>query len=146
MAWNPSPEVQVARDAAAAIGRIKKSKVERCVVMFTMADQMGYASYGVDAAFCAEARRMADVSFAAICDAWDDIDRAGIRPRVCGKNPDWDGLKAEVIEKIDLLRASFEKMADGPAKDLYMRDIGFPLVEVLARFCMSFDLEPVRED
>jgi len=61
MAWNPTPEVAVSRDAAERIGAIHGSPVDLCVVLYTLADgRIGYASYGTDRAKCAEARKLAD--------------------------------------------------------------------------------------
>ncbi len=55
-AWNPSPEVAVARDAAKAFD------ADMCVVIFVNAkkERMGYASYGANPALCAETKKMAD--------------------------------------------------------------------------------------
>jgi len=61
MAWNPSPEVAVARDAAAKMGQIVKSPVVQIVVMFVTQDgKLGYASYGHDRAACGDAKKLAD--------------------------------------------------------------------------------------
>lgn len=58
MAWNPSPEVAIARDAA------KQLKADRVVIMFTTADgKLGYASYGETKSKCNEAKGMADTLF-----------------------------------------------------------------------------------
>jgi predicted secreted protein len=55
MAWNPSPEVAVARDAAV------KLKADRVVIVYTTAaGNIGYASYGETKALCAEAKVIAD--------------------------------------------------------------------------------------
>ena len=55
MAWNPSPEVAAARDAAKAL------KANRVIVFFTRDDdRFGYASYGSTKAECAEAKKIAD--------------------------------------------------------------------------------------
>lgn len=61
MAWNPSPEVQVAREAAASLSRIHKGTVDRVVVVYTLANgQMGYASFGQDKALCGQAKALGD--------------------------------------------------------------------------------------
>lgn len=61
MAWNPSPEVQVARDAAASLGRIHKATVDRVVVVYTLATgQIGYTSFGQDRLLCGQAKALAD--------------------------------------------------------------------------------------
>ena len=56
MAWNPSPEVAVARDAA------RKLRADQCIIIFlrNREGQMGYASYGETKALCAEANRLAN--------------------------------------------------------------------------------------
>lgn len=62
MAWNPSPEVRVARDAAASMSRILDERVDRIIVLYTTAEgHWGYASYGTDAVLCREAKSLADV-------------------------------------------------------------------------------------
>lgn len=49
MAWNPSPEVAVARDAAHRLG------ANRVVIVYTTdRDQIGFASYGKTRALCDE--------------------------------------------------------------------------------------------
>lgn len=53
MAFNPSPEVAVARDAAA-----KLKAVQAVVVYVTENGQLGMASYGKDKALCKEAGRL----------------------------------------------------------------------------------------
>lgn len=69
MAWNPSPEVAAAREAARAIGAVKGSPVDRCVVLFTTeSGQIGYASYGKTREVCAQTRRLADVLFDKACE------------------------------------------------------------------------------
>ncbi len=61
MAWNPSPEVAVARDAAVEMGHIVKSPVVQIVVLFVTENaKMGYASYGRDRLACGEARKLGD--------------------------------------------------------------------------------------
>jgi hypothetical protein len=67
MAWNPSPEVAVARDAATRLSEITKTKVLHSIVIFTTADgKLGYASYGIDSKHCAFAKRMADAAYKAV--------------------------------------------------------------------------------
>lgn len=71
MAWNPSPEVQVARDAGASMAKILGLKVDRCIVLYTTANrQCGYASYGETREKCAEAKQMAEAAAPA---AWDEL-------------------------------------------------------------------------
>lgn len=65
MAWNPSPEVQVARDAAKALSQPGRT-VDRCVVLFTTKEgQLGYASFGLTPALCKQAREVGDGAHAA---------------------------------------------------------------------------------
>ena len=56
MAWNPSPEVAVARDAA------KKLDASECIILWIDHDKelVGMASYGKTKALCAEARQHGD--------------------------------------------------------------------------------------
>ena len=56
MAWNPCPEVAVARDADKRLG-----DVPRCIVLYTTDDgKVGMASYGKTRALCAETGKMGD--------------------------------------------------------------------------------------
>ncbi len=58
MAWNPSPEVAVAREAAKQLG------ANTTVVIFTRSNgQFGAASYGKTLALCAEAGKLCDHLF-----------------------------------------------------------------------------------
>ena len=61
MAWNPSKEVAVARDAA------QRLDADMCVVIFVNAhkEQIGYASYGSNAPLCAETKKLADCCYEA---------------------------------------------------------------------------------
>jgi hypothetical protein len=54
MAWNPSPEVAVAREAA------KKLDAPQCIVLWINRDgtRLGMASYGETKALCAEAGKI----------------------------------------------------------------------------------------
>ena len=61
MAWNPAPEVAVARTAARSLSGIRKSTVRQCVVVYTTeAGELGVASYGETKRECGEAKRLAD--------------------------------------------------------------------------------------
>ena len=61
MAWNPSPEVQVARDVAIKIGSISNTKVRQVVIIYiTESDQLGTISYGEDVRECADAKKLSD--------------------------------------------------------------------------------------
>lgn len=70
MAWNPSPEVQVARDAAKAMSTASGlGPIDRCIVFYTTeSGKFGYASYGTDKPACGEARRLADAMAVAAYD------------------------------------------------------------------------------
>jgi hypothetical protein len=66
MAWNPSPSVAVARDAAKRLGEIDKATVDRCVIIYTNArGQMGAISYGQTPRLCADAKKLSDKLFGA---------------------------------------------------------------------------------
>jgi len=54
--------------------------------------------------------------------------------------PDWDGLKKDVNDRIDILRAVWEK-ADLEIKDSLMRNLIIPCLACLADFCASVQLE-----
>ena len=61
MAWNPSPEVAVARDAAHKLGSLVGSGVRQIVVLYVTEDgRLGLASYGKDKANCAKAKWLGD--------------------------------------------------------------------------------------
>lgn len=67
MAWNPSPQVAVARDAAKAL------KANRCIVLYTNEQgQIGYASYGETKQLCKEAKQIADSVYEAAMD-WFEV-------------------------------------------------------------------------
>lgn len=53
MAWNPSPEVAVARDAAKKLGNARA-----CVVVWITNDgeSIGMASFGIDKSTCADCK------------------------------------------------------------------------------------------
>lgn len=58
MAWNPSPQVKVARDFA------KKFGADRVVIIYIQPDgKMGYASYGADSHLCYKAKQWGDVLY-----------------------------------------------------------------------------------
>lgn len=62
MAWNPSPEVAVARDAA------KKLDADRCIVIYTRKSdgRFAMATFGETKALCTETKNMGDTAFDAI--------------------------------------------------------------------------------
>lgn len=57
MAWNPSKEVSVARDAAT-----KLDNARACIVLWISRDgeNIGMASYGIDKGTCADAGKLGD--------------------------------------------------------------------------------------
>ena len=62
MAWNPSPEVAVARDAAAKLG-----DVEMCIVLYITKDSnLGMASYGKTSKLCKKAGLIGDIAFESV--------------------------------------------------------------------------------
>ena len=67
MAWNPSPEVKLARDASASMGRLIGRPVDQCVVFYRAGDWLGYASYGVNKSQCQEAREEGDKIYDRVC-------------------------------------------------------------------------------
>lgn len=92
MAWNPSPEVQIVRDAAKRMSEQMGAPADRCVIIFTTVDgQLGYASYGRDRERCSQARKMGNAAYDAIMRDWDDI---------CPDVP-WDGTAGYPHESVD---------------------------------------------
>lgn len=64
MAWNPSPQVAVARDAAQKLGKLADGQVAKCIVLYETDDgRFGYASYGRTPNLCRDARREAEQIF-----------------------------------------------------------------------------------
>lgn len=63
MAWNPSPEVAVARDAAKRLG-----DADQCIVLWIKGQQLGMASFGRTKQLCAEARPLGEACYRAIQD------------------------------------------------------------------------------
>ena len=58
MAWNPTPEVAVARDAA------RRLKAKQAVIVYIRADgAFGMASYGETKALCEQAGKLGDHLF-----------------------------------------------------------------------------------
>lgn len=57
MAWNPSPEVAVARDAARKLG------ANRCVVIYITDENFGMASYGETKQLCKWAGGLGDALY-----------------------------------------------------------------------------------
>lgn len=74
MAWNPSPEVQVARDAASRLGSLAKSDVRQVVVVYITADgRLGTVTYGATKELCAETKRLGDAVYQRIMEKWEEI-------------------------------------------------------------------------
>ena len=63
MAWNPSPEVAVARDAAKKLG-----DADQCIVIYInySKDQIGMATYGKTKQLCDEAGTLGNIAFDAV--------------------------------------------------------------------------------
>jgi len=68
MAWNPSPEVAVARDAA------RKLNAEQVIIVYLQlrAGKIGMASYGQNKALCDEAGKLGDHLFRTAKDYFED--------------------------------------------------------------------------
>lgn len=64
MAWNPSPEVAVARDAGVKLARLAGGGVAQVVILYvTDAGQLGMVSYGRTKELCADAKVLGDHAF-----------------------------------------------------------------------------------
>ncbi len=79
MAWNPSPQVAVARDFG------KKFGADRVVIFYALPDgRVGYASYGETKALCDTAGEVADAVLDEI--SWEFEVRRGVPHGAGGKN------------------------------------------------------------
>ena len=69
MAWNPSPEVAVARDAAKALG-----DADQCIVLYInyRDEVIGAVTFGKTKALCAQAKRYGDVAYEAVYAAMEE--------------------------------------------------------------------------
>lgn len=141
MAWNPTPEVKVARDAAKALTKAGRF-IDRCVILFTTEQgQIGYASYGKDSNHCGQARRLADSIYERAIEAMElipDFHHRHSSDIGDGSGIDWDGLEREMVMKLRMLRRSLDAFP-GPGNNevtrkVYMRDLVMPAVELLGRF------------
>lgn len=148
MAWNPSPEVKIARDAAESLRRATKSdRIDMCVVTWIDDRQRaGYASYGRTPALCGLARRLADAMYETITDDRKfDVVLSGVlrgnERAADGSSIDFDGLEREVVGKLRLLRAAVGAEMDADARRLIVRDLVLPAAELLARFCACVNVE-----
>lgn len=63
MAWNPSPEVQVARDAAARLGDADQVMI---VALNKKAGTLQLVTYGRDKRLCADAKLLGDAAYGAV--------------------------------------------------------------------------------
>ena len=65
MPWNPSPEVQVARDAAKKLG-----DADQCIVIYVnyRNETLGCVSYGKTKQLCDEAKMFGNVAYEAVRD------------------------------------------------------------------------------
>lgn len=68
MAWNPSPEVAVARDAAKKLG---VDQVVMIVVSHSK-DQMGYITYGATKKLCDHAKGLGEAAYEAVRKVMED--------------------------------------------------------------------------
>lgn len=148
MAWTPTPEVQVARDAAKALTK-SGCFVDRCVILYTTEQgQVGYASYGKDSAHCGQARRLADTLFEQAMETVGGLPafhhRHGNRVSD-GSGIDWKGLEEEVILKMRLLQTSVGTGMDAATRQMYVRDLVMPAVELLGRFCNCVNITTEAE-
>lgn len=143
MAWNPSPEVQVARDAAKSIEKIKGGSIDICIVLYGHSDHtdrvgIGYASYGSSKALCGMARRLADTCYERMRDQHEAVCEHTLlmnRRASDGSRINFDALEAEVVGKLRLLKASLGAETDPSIRHAFVRDLVLPAAEVLARFC-----------
>jgi len=142
MAWNPSPDVQVARDAAKALTKSGRF-IDRCVILYTTEQgQMGYASYGKDSNHCGQARRLADAVYERAMEALEDLEEKhlGSRP-TDGTAIDFGALENEVVLKIRMLKAALGAEMDQHTRTMIVRDLLMPAAELLARFCLCVNVE-----
>lgn len=68
MAWNPSPQVAIARDFATKFGK------EQVVILSIGDGLLEYASFGKDKSLCDEAKMWGDVAFNAIMNYFEQQD------------------------------------------------------------------------
>ena len=147
MAWNPTPEVAVARDAHKAIQDVLGEPIDKCILIYsTDSHALGYASYGRNSALCGQARRMADIAYVAIRERHDNMVEAHMARRVSnGNNIDWNGLLSDVSLRLNLLRASLQaENVDDGARRMMMRDLVVPAIELLGRFCACVNIEEAQ--
>jgi hypothetical protein len=69
MAWNPSPEVALARDVAA---KLDVDQVMIVTINYAK-EQMGLVTYGKTKLLCADAKRLGDAAYEAVRDKWEEL-------------------------------------------------------------------------
>lgn len=141
MAWNPSPEVQVARDAAKALGAIKGVTVDRCVINWTSdCGKVGYSSFGLTSKLCGEARRMGDVVYDALIEHYERTIGAHDREKLIDPAEiDFDAIERETVKKIRILSAVAKNLPEHERRTVY-RDLIAPCLAVLMRFDMAVNV------
>ena len=69
MAWNPSPEVALARDLAA---KLDADQVMIITINYAK-EQMGLITYGKTKKLCAEAKQLGDAAYEAARDRFEEV-------------------------------------------------------------------------
>ncbi len=59
---------------------------------------------------------------------------------------DWDGLEAEVVTKLRLIKTAVRTMDRGPLNDQIANDLFRPCLELLAHFCAAVTLAEEKID
>ncbi len=141
MAWNPSPEVQVARDAAKALGAIKGVTVDRCIINWTSdSGKVGYSSFGLTSKLCGEARRMGDVVYDALIEHYERTMDAHDREKLIDPAEiDFEGIERETVKKIRLLASVTKNLPIDERRRVY-RDLIAPCLGILMRFDMAVSI------
>lgn len=71
--WNPSSEVQVARDSASRLGVLAKATVKQVVIIYiTDDDRIGSVSYGQDRQLCSQAKLLGEKLYQRTIEHWED--------------------------------------------------------------------------
>lgn len=143
MAWNPSPEVKVVRDAAAALSRLAGGGVEtvdRAILLYTTrSEKGGYISYGETKELCGQARRLADIAWDAVVSQFEKAVASHYTHGAQAGDPlkvKWDELERDAVRRVRAMRLAVTQA--GMPDDLrmaMMRDLILPAVDLLARFC-----------
>ena len=99
MAWNPSPAVAVARDAAAKLGTLAGSGVEQLVIAYITDDnRTGIVTYGRTAQLCSVTKKLGDSIYKHIQDYYRRHGMKKALKRVTGLTGDVTGLWGDVDE------------------------------------------------